>query len=90
MVYATDNLWYAAAAHGAWNYMQGTIFGQNVSGNNLGGSLLKFDIVGKNQLILGGAFGPEASLVTIVILIVASIMYLYYWKKKQENGVLNI
>ena len=33
MVYATGSLWLAAAAHGAWNFLQGPIFGQNVSGN---------------------------------------------------------
>lgn len=82
MVYATGSLWYAAAAHGAWNYVQGVIFGQQISGIDLGGSLLRFDVISNNTLINGGAFGPEGSIIVTLIL---SLGIAYYYNKMKHK-----
>lgn len=87
MVYATGSLWYAAAAHAAWNYFQGSIFGMSVSGNDFGGSLLKFKIIGENELLTGGKFGPEGTVVVVFILIATSIYY--YYKIRRNSGSLS-
>ena len=81
MVYSTGSLWYAGAAHAAWNYVQGVIFGQNVSGMGLEDSLLKFKTIGTNEIMTGGKFGPEGTITVAVILIIASIYYFYKWKR---------
>lgn len=87
MVYATGSLWYAGAAHAAWNYMQGVIFGQNVSGRNLGGSLFKFDNIGTQEIYTGGQFGPEGTMFVAVILTLACVYY-YLKIKKNPEGML--
>lgn len=85
MVYATGSLWYAGAAHAAWNYMQGVIFGQNISGRNIGDSLLKFNNTGTNEIFTGGQFGPEGTVFVAIILFAACIYYYYKLRKKQEG-----
>lgn len=85
MVYATGSLWYAAAAHAAWNYVQGVLFGQYVSGIELGGSLFRFDVLGKKDLLTGGRFGPEGSALVSVILGVGILYYSYTFRKKVEK-----
>ena len=85
MVYATGSLWYAAAAHAAWNYVQGVIYGQNVSGIELGGSLLRFDTIGKTELLTGGQFGPEGSIIVTLILSIALLYYYQKYKRTEEK-----
>lgn len=82
MVYSTGSLWYAGAAHAAWNYFQGVIFGQNVSGMGVADSVLKFTTIGTNEIMTGGKFGPEGTLTVAVILTMASIYYYNKWKNK--------
>lgn len=84
MVYATGSLWLAAAAHGAWNFLQGPIFGQSVSGNSQTISFLRFEATGNNDLVLGGKFGPEGSLVTVIILLVGVGYYFWQWRRQTE------
>lgn len=86
MVYATGSLWYAAAAHAAWNFTQGTIFGLSVSGNDFGGSLLKFNTIGKNNLFTGGEYGPEGTVFVAIVLILGAVFY--YYKIRKNNIVL--
>ena len=88
MVYATDSLWHAAAAHAAWNYMQGTFFGKKVSGNQFGDSFLKFTQSGDNKLISGDKFGPEGSMAVFFILALAAVTYYLLWRKKQRDSKL--
>jgi uncharacterized protein len=60
----TRNLWLAIGLHWAWNVVQGSVFGINVSGSNgLRASLLTPTIQGPD-LWTGGQFGIEASLIT--------------------------
>ncbi|MCP4213965.1 MAG: CPBP family intramembrane metalloprotease [bacterium] len=68
----TRSLWFVTSMHMAWNWAQGIIFGVNVSGNRISGSLLETAPRG-SELISGGAFGAESSIiytVTAVMLIV--------------------
>ena len=75
--YSRD-LWLPIAIHWAWNFSQGNIFGFAVSGNDAGKTLIQATVSGPD-LITGGSFGPEASVVAAVLgLIVA---WLFYRKK---------
>lgn len=56
----TRSLWLAIGMHWGWNFMQGTVFGAAVSGNNIN-SLIRPVIEGP-EWATGGAFGPEAGL----------------------------
>lgn len=62
-------LWGAAGFHGAWNLVQGNIFGFSVSGEFAGTpTIFLFDMTGPD-IITGGATGAEGSLVAAVVLL---------------------
>lgn len=84
MVYATDSLWLAGVAHAAWNYVQGPIFGRAVSGIAMGPAFWDFKTIGQSELVLGGEFGPEGSLVNTIILLLAAIYFYYRWQKRKS------
>lgn len=85
MVYYTESIWYAAAAHASWNYMMGVVFGQKVSGIDLQNSVLNFPIIGKNEIFTGGNFGPEGTVFVTVILLIGVIYYYFRTRKKYGN-----
>ena len=67
------NLWFPIAIHFAWNFTQTGIFGAVTSGNVLHESLLTSSLSG-NELVSGGAFGPEASIQAFIFCLIASIL----------------
>ncbi|MCP3803244.1 CPBP family intramembrane metalloprotease [Allokutzneria sp. A3M-2-11 16] len=66
-------LWGVCAMHAVWNWTQGNVFGVLVSGTEVRTSLLHTrPAEGSNDLLTGGGFGLEASLVTSAVLIVGT------------------
>jgi membrane protease YdiL (CAAX protease family) len=65
------NIWGAAAMHSIWNFVQGNIYGTQVSGLEKMPSLLSFSASESGALINGGAFGLEGGLATTIVLVVA-------------------
>ena len=59
-------LWMPIGAHWAWNFIQGNVFGISVSGYKMEASLIHPSLSGP-ELLTGGAFGAEASLITVII-----------------------
>ncbi len=79
----TENLWAVCGFHSAWNWVQGNIFGIAVSGNDLlGGSLMSPGAAKGPDLLTGGAFGAEGSLIVSGLLIVSII-----WVIIRKNAV---
>lgn len=77
MFMKSKNIWMPIGYHITWNYFQGYIWGFGVSGNDVQG-LYKIKNVSDN-IINGGAFGPEGGLmVTIVICLTFGFVYWYY------------
>ena len=78
------SIWAVGAIHSVWNFVQGNIFGFNVSGNP------KFDTIwtatGNNfgAILSGGDFGPEGGLGVTVVLLVAILIALIIPTKKSE------
>jgi hypothetical protein len=70
----TRRLWLCMGLHFAWNFTQGGIFSAAVSGGASHG-LLKATLVGPDWLT-GGAFGPEASAVAVVVCTTAGLLLL--------------
>lgn len=84
----TENVWSACGMHTAWNWVQGNIYGTAVSGTSLvGDGIFKTELIG-SDLITGGKFGPEAGLVTTIVLFIAVIVVsiLIFCCKKQNNA----
>lgn len=76
-----DNMWVLAGMHGAWNFVQGNIYGIEVSGQGANGSLLAYSNQSNMDWLSGGAFGAEGSILTSIVLI-GCIAYLYWSLKK--------
>ncbi|MGI8611066.1 MAG: CPBP family intramembrane glutamic endopeptidase [Sphingomicrobium sp.] len=68
----TRNLWMAIGLHAAWNFTQGWIFDVPVSGTNQDG-MVEAQLSGP-ELLSGGAFGLEASLIAMVLATAAGVM----------------
>lgn len=78
-----DNMWVLAGMHGAWNFVQGNIYGIQVSGQGASTSILNYSTQSSVDLLSGGAFGAEGSIFATIVLI-GCIVYLY-WSLKKEN-----
>lgn len=61
----TRNLWIVIAMHFAWNFTLGGIYNAPVSGMQTQG-IFSVQIEGP-EILTGGAFGPEASLITMLV-----------------------
>jgi membrane protease YdiL (CAAX protease family) len=75
------NLWFPIAIHFAWNFVQGNIFGANVSGGGTSQSLLSAKIEGA-KWFTGGEFGPEGSIQATIFCLIATIILLILCHKK--------
>ncbi len=64
---ATRSLWVVMGFHTAWNFLQGTVFGVAVSGNGVPSDSLFKPVIQGNQWLTGGAFGIEASAISVVL-----------------------
>ena len=70
----TRNLWLPIGLHLGWNFTEGGIFGVSISGGATAKGLFSVSLVG-HTLLTGGQFGPEASVVAIVVcLAVAAVL----------------
>ncbi|HET7820855.1 MAG TPA: CPBP family intramembrane glutamic endopeptidase [Ornithinibacter sp.] len=73
----TGRLWVPIGLHLAWNLAQGYLFGAAVSGGDLGGSLaVSTARAGAPVWLTGGPFGPEASVVALVLVAVVTVVAL--------------
>ena len=72
------SIWGICALHTSWNWVQGNIFGLQVSGGELGGgSLLNLQETGPDWFT-GGNFGPEGGLAVTIMLLVG-ILVIFFW-----------
>lgn len=71
---ATRSLWLPIGLHFGWNFTEGNIWGAPDSGNAIHG-IFETTTHG-NTLVTGGFFGPEASLITPALCLIATV-YLY-------------
>lgn len=70
------NIWMPIGMHWAWNFVQGSVLGFNVSGNAAGG-LINQQHLGLDVLT-GGGYGVEGGLVGMAFRFVVIAMVLYY------------
>jgi len=68
-------LWLPIGIHWAWNFVQGNIFGFQVSGGDAGNSLVRAVVDGP-EILTGGRFGAEASLITVVLGLALSVWFI--------------
>ncbi|NQU54884.1 MAG: CPBP family intramembrane metalloprotease, partial [Bacteroidetes bacterium] len=90
----TKNLWFPISLHLFWNFFQGPVLGYHVSGQQIE-SLFSIKLSG-NEMLNGGGFGFEGSLVcTLMLVVVIGGIFFYYLRKAesfdsvQDNKVKN-
>ena len=79
-----DNIWGACAIHSIWNFVQGCLYGIEVSGMNIIDTVFNTNSVAGHDLINGGAFGAEGGLASTIVIGVSIILLLVYMKKKNK------
>ena len=84
--YYTGNLWIVGAMHTLWNFILGFIVGSQISGIITYHSIFFSIPVENKDLISGGAFGFEASIVTTVVELAISLFVIYLIKKRKNEG----
>jgi len=72
----SGTLWLPIGIHWAWNFTQGNIFGFEVSGSDAGASLINASVSGPDWLT-GGAFGAEASVITVSLGLILSAWFIW-------------
>ena len=80
----TGNLWYAIFFHFMWNYLQGPILGYKVSGLSFQ-SLIQQEMNG-SELVTGGSFGLEGSIIATVFLILFTILLAIVYERKSKTA----
>ncbi|PXX96004.1 CPBP family intramembrane metalloprotease [Marinifilum breve] len=76
----TKNLWFPLALHFSWNFFQGPIFGFEVSGTE-SDTLISQTITG-NEILTGGKFGFEGSLLASILCTACIILFWFIYKKQ--------
>jgi membrane protease YdiL (CAAX protease family) len=71
---ATRNLWLPIGIHIGWNFTEGGVFGAAVSGGGGGKGILDMPLSGA-PLLTGGVFGPEASIITVIVCTAAGLYF---------------
>jgi membrane protease YdiL (CAAX protease family) len=81
----TRQLWLAIGLHIGWNFFEGPIFGFPVSG------LDTFHLIRQSTqgpaLFTGGAFGPEAGLIQLPVLLLGALLIKLYTRDRNDTSV---
>jgi len=73
-------LWTCIGLHCAWNFAEGGVFGAQVSGSKASG-LLASRFRGPD-ILTGGDFGPEASVVAVLICLAAGVAFVQLARRR--------
>lgn len=83
------SIWAACGFHSIWNFVLYNIFGMNLSGNDeIKGAIFDMRSVG-NNILNGGIYGIEASIVTSIVLTVTIVIMIVtgYRKGRMTYGI---
>lgn len=75
------NLCFPVVLHWFWNWLQGPVLGYEVSGMDSGETLLTLRLTG-SDLLTGGSFGFEGSLLCTVLLVVGTLAIVAYYERR--------
>jgi membrane protease YdiL (CAAX protease family) len=72
----TGRLWFPMGLHAGWNFCEGSLYGLSVSGFTAKNALTQGSLAGP-VILTGGAFGPEASIVAVILCFGVAILLLW-------------
>ncbi len=76
----SGNLWLPIGIHWAWNVMEGPVLGFAVSGTN--SSSIIHPVISGSELITGGVFGAEASIIALFWGVILTLLIAYFPSNK--------
>jgi membrane protease YdiL (CAAX protease family) len=79
----TGNLWLPMALHFGWNFLQGPVLGETVSGQSVDAGWRLFHLAGP-PLLTGGKFGMEGGLIAIIITILGTPIVLLAFSHRRR------
>lgn len=79
---ATRTLWLPIGLHFAWNFAEGVLFGTQVSGNEGGPAGMVHGVTSGPAILTGGDFGPEASVFSLLVCAVPTVLFLRAAKRR--------
>lgn len=71
----SGSLWFPIGIHWAWNFSEGPIFGCAISGGEVKTSIFTSEVFDP-AIISGGSFGPEASIIAVLLGAAISTLFL--------------
>lgn len=80
----TRRLWVVIGLHWAWNFVQGPLFGNVISGSSKTQDGLFMGKMEGSHWLTGGSFGPEAGLIAILVCTGAGV---YLFIKTSRSGL---
>ncbi len=83
-LWRTGNLWLAVGAHAGWDWGQSFFFGVNDSGLQVPGHLFNPHLAHGPDWLTGGSVGPEGSVVTLVLWVLMTVVFLLLYRKRRE------
>ena len=81
----TGNIWGVGALHSAWNFVQGNVFGIEVSGINLSCSIFTSSADPAKSFWNGGSFGAEGGFSVTIVMVIATLLLLFWKQRKEEQ-----
>jgi CAAX protease family protein len=72
---ATTRLWLPIGLHVGWNFTEGSLYGMTLSGNKMASGLIGGSLSGP-RILTGGEFGPEASIVAVIVCLAAAVYFI--------------
>jgi membrane protease YdiL (CAAX protease family) len=72
---ATGRLWLPIGLHVGWNFTEGSLFGLTLSGNTMTTGLIRGSLADP-RILTGGEFGPEASIVAVIVCLFAAACFI--------------
>jgi membrane protease YdiL (CAAX protease family) len=83
-LWRTGNLWLAVGAHAGWDWGQSFFFGVNDSGVQVPGHLFNPHLAQGPEWLTGGTVGPEGSVVTLILWVLMTVLFLGLYRKRRE------
>lgn len=83
----TARLGMSIGFHFSWNLVQGAIFGFPISGNIAKASIISIEI--PNNILTGGEFGPEGSILFLLLNVMAIVLIVFWKKLKKYTDFVN-
>ncbi len=81
-----SSLWGICAWHSIWNWAQYNVYGFAVSGMTIYSTPLFKPVTNGSEVLHGGSFGIEGSIITTIMLSIASIvLWRQLWERKEKQ-----